>query len=64
MSEVNHSLCVYVGSEIFPFYLEIQLMYAKLFRKLDLDIELLQKLGIYSPRQHSAFEPKNSTFTA
>lgn len=63
MSEVNHSLCVYVGSKIFPFYLEIQLMYEKLFRKLDLDIEL-QKLGIYSPRQHSAFEPKNSTFTA
>lgn len=63
MSEVNHSLCIYVGSKIFLFYLEIQLLYAKLSRNLDLATELLQKLGIHSPRQLSTFEPKNNTFT-
>lgn len=63
MSEVNHSLCIYVGSKIFLFYPETQVMYAKLSRKLDLATELLQKLSIHSPRQLSAFQPKNSTFT-
>jgi len=63
MSEVNHSLCIYVGSKMFMFYLEIQLIYVKLSTKLDLDTELLQKLGIRSSRQLSTFEPKNSAFT-
>lgn len=45
------------------FYLEIQVVYAKLPRKLNLDTELLQNLGINFPRQLSFFEPKNSTLT-
>lgn len=62
MSEVNHSLHLH-EFKICLFYLEIQLMYAKLSRKLDLNRELLQKLGIHCLRRLPGFEPKNSTVT-